>query len=68
MHCIDKEWNLRSFNLETTPMFKDHTGVNIYDALTDILENWNLPLEKLACVTTDNRSNFIAALSEQDVL
>ena len=38
-HCIDKEWNLRSFTLETTPMFTDHTGVNIYEALTDILEN-----------------------------
>ena len=47
MHCIDREWNLRSFNLETTPMFKDYTGINIYEALTDILENWNLPLEKL---------------------
>ena len=68
MHFIDKEWNLRSFNLETIPMFEDHTGVNIYEALANISENWNLPLEKLACVTTDNGSNFIAAFSDQDVL
>ena len=54
MHYIDKQWNLKSINLETTPMFDDHTGVNLYEALNDILENWNLPLEKLACVTTDN--------------
>ena len=68
MHYIDKQWNLKSINLETTPMFEDHTGVNLYEALTEILENWNLPLEKVACVTTDNGSNFIAAFSNQDIL
>ena len=52
----------------TTLMFDDHTGVNLYEACNNILENWNLPLEKLACVTTDNGSNFIAAFSNQDVL
>ena len=39
MHYIDKQWNLKSINLETTPMFEDHTEVNLYEALTDILEN-----------------------------
>ena len=63
MRYIDKQWNLKSINQETTPMFDDHTGVNLYKALTDILEIWNLPLEKLACVTTDNGSSFIAAFS-----
>ena len=42
--------------------------INIHEALIDILENWNLPLDKLTCVTTDNRSNFIAAFSDQDIL
>ena len=68
MHYIDKQWNLKSINLETTPMFEDHTEANLYEALTDILGNWDLPLEKLVCVTTDNGSNFIAAFSNQDVI
>jgi len=42
MHCIDREWNLGSVNLQTTPLFKHHTGVNIYEALSYILEHWNL--------------------------
>ena len=49
-------------------MIQDHIGLNIYQALTDILEYWNLRLDKLTCVTTDNGSNFIAAFSDQDVL
>jgi len=68
LHHVDHEWNLKSINLETTPMFQDHIGLNIYQALTDILEYWNLCLDKLTCVTTDNGSNFIAAFSDQDVL
>lgn len=39
MHYIDKQWNLKLINLETTPMFKDHTGANLYEALTDIGTN-----------------------------
>jgi len=47
------------FEVETTPMFQDHTGLKVYQALTDILENWNLSLDKLTCVTTNNGSNFL---------
>ena len=68
LHHIDHGWNLKSIKLGTTPIFQDHTGINIYETLTDILENWNLPLDKLTCVTTDNGSNFIAAFSDQDIL
>ena len=68
LHHIDHGWNLKSINLETTPMFQDHTGINIHDALTNALENWNLPLDKLTCVNTDNGSNLIAAFSDQDIL
>ena len=40
VHFIDKEWSLQAFCLETVPMFVDHTGQNIADAIADIFENW----------------------------
>ena len=42
VHFIDKTWNLRSFCLETVPLFTDHTGQNIADAVSDIFDNWGL--------------------------
>ena len=37
VHFIDKTWNLQSFCLDTVPIFSDHTGQNITDAVMDIL-------------------------------
>ncbi len=36
LHFIDYEWNLKSFCLDTVPMYDDHTGQNISDALLDV--------------------------------
>ena len=33
VHFIDKTWNLQSFCLDTVPIFADHTGQNIADAM-----------------------------------
>ena len=43
-------------------MPKDHTAINIADALETILESWNLKSEQQVCITTDNGTNMIAAM------
>ena len=40
--------------LETVPMFVDHTGQNIADAIADIFENWGLSTNKVVAFTTDS--------------
>ena len=60
MHFVDRKWELKSFCLETVPLFEDHTGENIAEAISDIQANCNLSIEDLVITTTDNGSNFVA--------
>ena len=64
VHFIDKTWNLQSFCLDTVPVFADHTGQNIADAVVDIFDNWQLSRDKLVVATTDSGSNIIAPFNE----
>ena len=66
VHFIDNEWCLKAFCLETTPLYDDHTGTNIKDAVVEILQNWDIPLTRVAGITTDNGSNFIAGFADDD--
>ena len=52
VYFIDDDWLLQSFCLDTVPLFEDHTGQNIAEAIGDILENWGL-----------NGSNFVAGMA-----
>ena len=61
IHFLTKDWELKSYCLDTVPLFEDHTGQNIADALQDILANWELKAESLVVTTTDNGSNFVLA-------
>ena len=61
VHFVDKAWNLQSFSLSTSPLYEDHTGRNIADALLDILANWELLPENLIATTTDNGANIVNA-------
>ena len=36
IHFVDKEWNLITFCLETVPLFEDHSGENLAEAISDI--------------------------------
>ena len=63
VHFVDMEWKLRSFCLDTVPLFDDHTGQNIADTITDILSNWELNSANLVATTTDNGSNFVSAFA-----
>ena len=58
---INKDWKLQYFCLDTRPLFSDHTGQNIADAIPDILLSWNLESGNLLITTTDNGSKFVAA-------
>ena len=66
VHFIDCHWSLCSFCLETLPLFKDHTGENIADAICDVLSNWNLDPRNLIATTTDNGSNFLSTFRTLD--
>ena len=61
VHFVDHSWKLKSFCLETVPLFDDHTGVNIRESIVDIMTNWQRSTDKLVVTTTDNGSNFVAA-------
>lgn len=62
VHIVDQvEWELRSFCLDTVPLFADHTGETIADTIQDILLNWGLNVDNLIATTTDNGSNFVSA-------
>ena len=62
-HFINEMWELKSYCLDTVPLFADHTGTNLSETLQEVLSNWGLDPGKLVATTTDNGSNFIAALS-----
>ena len=57
IYFISNDWELRSFCLETLPMFTDHTGQNIADILSAIR---NLSKEKLVASTTNSGSNIVS--------
>ena len=68
VHFIDREWDLKSFSLDTAALYEDHTGENIACAITDVLDNWNLDFKDLIATTTDNGSNIVAAFRILDSL
>ena len=63
IHYINEMWELKSYCLDTVPLFADHTGTNLSEALQEVFSNWGLDSTKLVATTTDNGANFIAAFS-----
>ena len=62
IHFVNSNWELKAICLDTVPMFDDHTGQNIADAISDVLENWDLNRnDNLVATTTDSGSNVVAA-------
>ena len=68
IHFISSDWELISFCLETVPLFTDHTGQNIADALSDILDNWDLSQNNLVATTTHSGSNIVSAFRIMNAL
>ena len=47
--------------LTSSLLSEDHTGMNLQDALTQTLSNWELDATKLVALTTDSGSNIVLA-------
>src|ERR1043166_6943832 len=58
IHYIDQNWALRRFLLDIIPFKTRHTGINIANAISDILNEFNLTSKALA-LTTDNESAMV---------
>ena len=63
VHFISDDWKLSNYCLETLFLPQDHTGENIAEVLESILESWNLKVDQLVCLTTDNGTNMVSAAS-----
>ena len=58
IHYIDKNWNMCCKCLQTHYMPEAHTAVNLQEALTSSLEQWNLDPDKQVAITTDSGANI----------
>ena len=63
VYFIDNSWAFQTIALETIPLFQDHSGQNISEAILDVFDNWSLDATELVATTTDNGSNFVAAFN-----
>ena len=61
IHFLTKDWELKSYCLDTVPLFEDHTGQNLANDLQDLRANWELKAERLVVTATDNGLNFVLA-------
>ena len=57
IHFIDANFCLRSYLLDVKELLDNHTGENIAEHLSEIMNDWHLSSIKLSGVTTDNGSN-----------
>ena len=66
LHHISEDcsWQLKNHCLETLYLPQNHAGTNIAEALESILESWSLKSEQQICITTDNGSNMVAAITK----
>ena len=63
VYFIDNSWAFQTITLETLPLFQDHSGQNISEAILDVFDNRSLDATELVATTTDNGSNFVAAFN-----
>ena len=58
IHYINQDWDLQRFLLDIVPFKTRHTGVNIANAISNVLEEFNL-INKTLALTTDNESAMV---------
>ena len=64
-HCIDGDWKLQNFVLQTRQISESHTGVNIAAVLDAAVEEWELIHNGQDIpIVTDNASNMYTAVKE----
>ena len=62
IHFIDANFCLRSYLLDVKELLDNHTGENIAEYLSEIMNDWHLSSIKLSGMTTDNGSNMRKAV------
>ena len=63
IHFIDGNFCLCSYLLDVKELLDNHTGENIAEHLSEIMNDWHLSSTNLSGVTTDNGSNMLKAVS-----
>ncbi|XP_073488853.1 E3 SUMO-protein ligase ZBED1-like [Aquarana catesbeiana] len=63
IHFINDDFQMNSRCLQTVFFPEDHTGEALAQGLKDALINWKLEEKNLVCITTDNGSNIVKAIS-----
>lgn len=64
-HVISTEWEMKSFVLQTRPLFESHTGTNIAEVLKAAIHEWELErAPHSTAVVTDNARNMEVAVRE----
>lgn len=58
------EMKLKSINLKIMALNESHTSDYIGQCLTQVLEEWCIPNEKVTAVVTDNGKNIVKAVSD----
>jgi hypothetical protein len=58
IHYIDQNWTFKTYLLDIIPMNVRHTGVNMAEAIVNVLDEYNLGAKALA-LTTDNASAML---------
>ncbi len=61
VHFLANDLSLQSYLLETKEFSDSHTAINISHELQEILRDWDLSLDGLTAITTDNGSNIVLA-------
>lgn len=64
LHFINDDWTLRSVCLQKAYFHDEHKGEIIAQGLKDALSSWNLPEDRLTCMTTDSGTNMLKALRD----
>ncbi|CAM4608395.1 unnamed protein product [Leuciscus chuanchicus] len=64
VHYVNKEWTLQSKCLQTSFMPESHTADNLEEALREAINDWKLQEKQIACITTDNGANTVAAIRQ----
>lgn len=62
VNFINKNWDLKGRCLQTVFTPESHTADNLAKSLCSAFKEWGLNEKNLACVTTDNGSNIVAAV------
>ena len=62
-HCIDSNWDIQSYVLETPRVARSCTGVNICEDVKEVLDKFKI-FNKICAVNADNAPNMDVAIRE----